>query len=415
MRMGRIQLPIPKTPRLGGFRSEVSLGSSKVRTAEGLRRTIACMSQVGDDLGAIPEPVLPAADDVKAELLGLRKRAGFSPAKLRTEGQLLKSLPVVDDQMALQRQNPQNRHLAAYKVVGCAIDSISNLLWRKILILSLPYNFKLLKTEEQEGWENVLKASSETARDDLARSIVMYEKTQYFEHLGRAYDELSGLLVMLSESPCRRPEPTELQYPSISNEQILSFALSCLTVETKQHIRQLLSKDILDFLITGSTGRRSDVATARTEIALNSVLRYVLDRTYDTQVDAYVTSLPLWGDETVLAAARAQIASKDALSAILLESCDSHLLVRIEDEAAGEFSVETPRWARSARYNGDKLATSIDILAYALKGAFARVRPESKTDPANLTPVESVVESSVGPYVLKTRSIGSYLERGVDM
>lgn len=194
---------------------------------------------------------LPAQADVLSELKLLRERGGITATKLSEKAPLILTLPIVDDQLALRRFDPRDRHLAAYSVIGCVLDHTEGFLARTLLILTLNYDFRNLRTEARPGWESVRRASSLTARHALIQGLVGYAREQYFEHLNRAYAEFANRLIDLERSPCRDHPPRGFPVTVAQQKLTLDALIGLFSAEAKDWAREALAREIVQQLPGG--------------------------------------------------------------------------------------------------------------------------------------------------------------------
>lgn len=141
---------------------------------------------------------LPTVDQVEADLKSLRVHEGITPDRVEAASHLL-LLPIVDSEM--ERRLFQDRGLAAYSAIECAVDRFTGNSRERIIVRR---TLNLSGREEAKLGERQKGLQAEFALSDNA----------YSERERRAYKRLAYWLLDQVESPCGSPLPEELELNS---------------------------------------------------------------------------------------------------------------------------------------------------------------------------------------------------------
>lgn len=182
---------------------------------------------------------LPSHADVVGELLELRRFHGISSEKVRKVARNIMTLPVVDDQIRLGRLAAQDRFLATYQVLKCAVTR-NELATVEHRVLRMSFNFDNLPI--------VLKDRLADLENELGRSantIAVMER--------EAISDLATFLIGSARSPCaEKPERPDI-------ERMLTFTLTMeassfavllrhLPMDDRSLVREAIAEEAMRFV-----------------------------------------------------------------------------------------------------------------------------------------------------------------------
>ena len=182
--------------------------------------------------------VIPS-HEVMGELIVLRQQDGLTMRRVRDHGPRLCALRITTDQLQRRRLDESDRHVAAYEVVQCAVNS---------LVPRSDFSRVLAKTLNLAGDEGTLGRRRDRLRSELYISEKAYKRLEE-----EAYVHLAGALVAAERSPCAglpSDHLAEIAFDlriTTTAEQLLKV-LTLLSFERRETVRNLLGDALMEVL-----------------------------------------------------------------------------------------------------------------------------------------------------------------------
>lgn len=217
---------------------------------------------------------LPRTDAVLSELKALRQREGISPERVQRYAPAIQSLPVVIDEREQRRFSEGDEHVAAYNVIGCAVENLVRDPTKRVI---------LRHTLNYEGNHFDLDSRRGAAAAELFKSVSACEPIE-----ARAFIDLAALLVDAMETPCRTRRRTVTDqevleaFQNYRNLSDLKQALSVFAREKDPAVQEAIARVVRKMLPRGysSTGGQSTVHGMADAGVLGELLKEAFDVHY---------------------------------------------------------------------------------------------------------------------------------------
>lgn len=192
----------------------------------------------------------PCSTIVLAELVALRKYRGISILKVKNKAPNIQMLQAVDMYLQSKGLDESHRHIATYDVLSCTIN-------QKVLRSDL---HRILKVTL--NFEGIGRNKLTDRQEDLKIELRTKSSRAYAELESEAFQQLTGQLILLTESPCSEESPHQaprnirVEMSLILNEADLLSLLRAFTIEDREAILTHIEARILELLPAGEAAAK---------------------------------------------------------------------------------------------------------------------------------------------------------------